>query len=55
MANLLGHIRSKSLTETIERANAAFSLTLKKDYDDDLSNLLRRSDQWPFLKIRRRQ
>jgi hypothetical protein len=48
--NLLGHSRSASLTRTIERANAAFGLTLKKDLDNNLSNLLRRSDQWPFLQ-----
>jgi Zn-dependent M28 family amino/carboxypeptidase len=48
--NLLGHSRSHSLTETIEWANTAFGLILKKDYDNNLSNLLRRSDHWPFLQ-----
>jgi hypothetical protein len=48
--NLLGHSRSSSLTEVIERANSAFGLTLKKVLDNNSSNLLRRSDQWPFLQ-----
>ena len=48
--NLLGHSRSASLTQTIERANAGFGLTLKKVLDNNPSNLLRRSDQWPFLQ-----
>jgi hypothetical protein len=48
--NLLGHSRSALLTQTIERANAAFGLTLKKVLDNNKSNLLRRSDQWPFLQ-----
>jgi hypothetical protein len=48
--NLLGHSRSHALTETIERANTAFGLTLKKELDNNPSNLLRRSDQWPFLQ-----
>lgn len=48
--NLLGHSRSRALTETIERANASFGLTLKKVLDNNPSNLLRRSDQWPFLE-----
>jgi len=48
--NLLGHSRSASLTRTIERANAPFGLTLKKVLDNNSSNLLRRSDQWPFLQ-----
>jgi Zn-dependent M28 family amino/carboxypeptidase len=48
--NLLGHSRSAALTRTIDRANAAFGLTLKKVLDNNASNLLRRSDQWPFLQ-----
>jgi hypothetical protein len=48
--NLLGHSRSRLLTESIERANGAFGLTLKKVLDNNSSNLLRRSDQWPFLQ-----
>ncbi len=47
---LLGFSRSPSLTAEIERANAAYGLRLEKDYDNNVSNLLRRSDHWPFLQ-----
>jgi hypothetical protein len=47
---LLGFSRSASLTADIERANAGFGLVLKKNYDNNVSNLLRRSDHWPFLQ-----
>lgn len=46
---LLGWSRS-TLTQVVERANAAFHLTLKKNYDNNISQLLRRSDSWPFLQ-----
>ena len=46
---LLGWSRS-TLTQAAERANAAFGLTLKKNYDNNVSQLLRRSDSWPFLQ-----
>ena len=46
---LLGWSRS-TLTEAVERANARFKLTLKKNYDNNASQLLRRSDSWPFLQ-----
>ena len=47
---LLGWSRSPSLTATIEAANRGTGLVLKKDYDNNLSNLIRRSDHWPFLQ-----
>jgi hypothetical protein len=49
---LLGHSRSAALTESIERSNATggFGLKIKKDYDNNVSNLIRRSDPWPFLQ-----
>jgi hypothetical protein len=47
---LLGWSRSPSLTAAVERANARFGLTLKKNYDNNVSQLLRRSDSWPFLQ-----
>ncbi|MBL8989940.1 MAG: M28 family peptidase [Gemmatimonadetes bacterium] len=47
--NLVGWSRSASLTALVERANAAFGLELRKPYDNNSSQLLRRSDQWPFL------
>jgi Zn-dependent M28 family amino/carboxypeptidase len=46
---LLGWSRS-SLTAAVERANVAYGLTLKKNYDNNASQLLRRSDSWPFLQ-----
>jgi Zn-dependent M28 family amino/carboxypeptidase len=48
--NLLGYTRSASLTEVIENANTRFGLALKKVLDNNVSNLLGRSDQWPFLQ-----
>ena len=46
---LLGWSRS-TLTAAVERANARYKLTLKKNYDNNASQLLRRSDSWPFLQ-----
>ena len=46
---LLGWSRS-TLTAAAERANARYGLTLKKNYDNNISQLLRRSDSWPFLQ-----
>jgi len=46
---LLGWSRS-TLTSAVERANARYKLTLKKNYDNNTSQLLRRSDSWPFLQ-----
>ena len=46
---LLGWSRS-SLTAAAERANAAYGLTFKKNYDNNTSQLVRRSDSWPFLQ-----
>jgi hypothetical protein len=47
---LLGWSRSAALTSAVERANAAYGLTLKKSYDNNISNLIRRSDHWPFIQ-----
>jgi len=47
---LLGWSRSAPLTAAVERANARYALTLKKNYDNNASQLLRRSDSWPFLQ-----
>ena len=47
---LLGWSRSAALTTAVERANARYRLTLKKNYDNNASQLLRRSDSWPFLQ-----
>lgn len=47
---LLGWSKSPSLTSAIERANEAYGLKLKKEYDNNVSNLIRRSDHWPFIQ-----
>jgi hypothetical protein len=47
--NILGYSRSPDLGQAVEQANAATSLDLRFRYDTNQSNLLRRSDQWPFL------
>ena len=47
--NILGYSRSPDLRRATDRANAATGLELKFRYDDNSSNLLRRSDHWPFL------
>ena len=47
--NILGYSRSPDLRRATERANDLTGLDLRFRYDDNDSNLLRRSDQWPFL------
>jgi hypothetical protein len=48
--NIIGHSRSPVLKAAVEQANKALGLKLKMDLDNNASNLLRRSDQWPFLQ-----
>jgi Zn-dependent M28 family amino/carboxypeptidase len=48
--NIIGHSRHPTLKTAVEQANQAYGLTLKMDLDNNSSNLLRRSDQWPFLQ-----
>jgi Zn-dependent M28 family amino/carboxypeptidase len=48
--NIMGYTYSPDLAAAIEQANQAFGLELKMGYDNNQSNLLRRSDQWPFLQ-----
>jgi hypothetical protein len=49
--NILGYSRHPSLSGLVERGNkASYGLELKLRYDNNSSNLLRRSDQWPFLQ-----
>ena len=47
--NIIGTTRSESLKQVVERANAGIGLTLRLRYDNNLSQLMRRSDHWPFL------
>jgi Zn-dependent M28 family amino/carboxypeptidase len=48
--NLIGYTFVPELTAEVERANKSYALILRKRYDNNSSNLLRRSDQWPFLQ-----
>ena len=47
--NLLGYSFSNDLRLTAEAANTQIGLLLRFRYDDSPSNLVRRSDHWPFL------
>jgi hypothetical protein len=48
--NVMGYARVPDLAAAIDRANLAIGLELKKRYDNNSSQLVRRSDQWPFLQ-----
>jgi len=48
--NLMAFSKVPDITAAVERANAGLALDLKKRYDNNSSNLVRRSDQWPFLQ-----
>jgi Zn-dependent M28 family amino/carboxypeptidase len=48
--HVMGSSFSADLTKAVRNANREIDLTLRTDYDNNASNLLRRSDQWPFLQ-----
>jgi Zn-dependent M28 family amino/carboxypeptidase len=48
--NLMAFSKVPDITAVVEKANGAIGLELKKRYDNNSSNLVRRSDQWPFLQ-----
>ncbi len=48
--NILGHTYSSDLKARVEESNRGMELELLMRYDNNESNLLRRSDQWPFLQ-----
>ncbi len=48
--NIVGSTFSPDLRRTMEEVNTPIALDLKFRYDDTPENLLRRSDQWAFLK-----
>ncbi len=48
--NMMAFSRVPDISAAVEKANAGIGLELKKRYDNNSSNLLRRSDQWPFLQ-----
>jgi len=47
--HVLGYSRSEDLRNLVTQSNGRINLELKFQYDDTPANLLRRSDQWPFL------
>ena len=49
--NIMGYSHSADLRAEVEEANAGIGLELKFRYDNNSSNLLRRSDHWPFLQV----
>ena len=49
--NIIGTTRSASLKQVIEKANGGINLTLRLRYDNNSSQLMRRSDHWPFLNM----
>jgi Zn-dependent M28 family amino/carboxypeptidase len=48
--HVMGYSFSPALAAVLRQANREVDLTLRLDYDNNGSNLLRRSDQWPFLQ-----
>jgi len=48
--NLMAFSKVPDVTAAVDRANATIGLEVKKRYDNNSSNLVRRSDQWPFLQ-----
>jgi Zn-dependent M28 family amino/carboxypeptidase len=48
--NLMAFSKVPDITTMVEKANGGIGLDLKKRYDNNSSNLVRRSDQWPFLQ-----
>jgi Zn-dependent M28 family amino/carboxypeptidase len=48
--NMMGFSRAPELATVVDTANAGIGLEIKKRYDNNSSNLVRRSDQWPFLQ-----
>ncbi|MFH1572517.1 MAG: M28 family peptidase [Acidobacteriota bacterium] len=49
--NILGTVRCPDLRTESERANKEIGLDLKFRYDNNVSNLMRRSDHWPFIQL----
>jgi Zn-dependent M28 family amino/carboxypeptidase len=47
--NMMGFARAPELAAVVDAANKGIDLDIKKRYDNNSSNLVRRSDQWPFL------
>ncbi len=48
--NVIGTVRSPDLKTEVEGSNRGIGLELKLRYDNNASNLMRRSDHWPFIQ-----
>jgi hypothetical protein len=48
--NVIGTVKTPDLRSALERANQAIGLDLRFRYDNNASNLMRRSDHWPFIQ-----
>jgi Zn-dependent M28 family amino/carboxypeptidase len=48
--NIIGTTRSVDMKQAVQKANGGVGLELKFRYDNNVSNLMRRSDHWPFLQ-----
>ncbi len=49
--NIMGYSHSSDLQDEVSEANGKIGLELNFRYDNNTSNLLRRSDHWPFLQV----
>lgn len=50
VVHLLGYSYSRDMARLAAIANERTRLTIREDYDRDSQNLVRRSDNWPFLQ-----
>lgn len=48
--NIIGAVRSPDLKAAIDAANGAQKLQIRYRYDNNASQLMRRSDHWPFIQ-----
>jgi Zn-dependent M28 family amino/carboxypeptidase len=48
--NIIGSVRAPDLRAALDKANQGIGLELKYRYDNNVSNLMRRSDHWPFIQ-----
>jgi len=48
--NIIGSVRAPDLAAAIDRGNRAIGLDIRYRYDNNASQLMRRSDHWPFIQ-----
>jgi hypothetical protein len=48
--NIIGALRSPDMKAAVDRANTAQKLLIRYRYDNNVSQLMRRSDHWPFIQ-----